>query len=115
MKIITSNLIKEFKSSLICEEKSSSTLEKYIRDVTAFMHWLDGRTADKSFVMEYKQALIENYAPASVNTYTSDGSNQCKGKYVKVNGKYKWSEPQLCSANWTRYFADYTPAAANNQ
>jgi len=40
MKKITKQLIEKFKIYLINEEKSSATLEKYIRDVLAFMEWL---------------------------------------------------------------------------
>jgi len=40
MKKITKQLVEKFKTYLINEEKSSATLEKYIRDVLAFMEWL---------------------------------------------------------------------------
>ncbi len=68
---ITENLIKNFKIHLINEEKSKATLEKYIRDITAFLHWLSWKTINKTLVLEYKQYLIENYAPASVNSMLS--------------------------------------------
>ena len=71
MKRITNELIQKFKTHLINEEKSSATLEKYIRDVVAFMQWLNDRVVEKIVVMEYKQNLIENYAPASVNSMLS--------------------------------------------
>jgi len=71
MKRITNELIQKFKTHLINEEKSSATLEKYIRDVVAFMQWLNDRVVEKIVVMEYKQNLIENYAPASANSMLS--------------------------------------------
>lgn len=71
MKRITNELIQKFKTYLINEEKSSATLEKYIRDVVAFMQWLNERVVEKVVVMEYKQNLIENYAPASANSMLS--------------------------------------------
>ena len=37
METITPKLIKNFKIHLVEEEKSSATIEKYIRDVTALM------------------------------------------------------------------------------
>ena len=58
MKKITNELIQKFKMHLINEEKSSATLEKYIRDVVAFMQWLNDRVVEKVVVMEYKQNLI---------------------------------------------------------
>lgn len=61
----------KFKLFLIEEEKSSATLEKYIRDVKAFFVWLEGREPDKMSVLRYKEYLTENYAPASVNSVLS--------------------------------------------
>ncbi len=71
MKKITNKLIEKFKTYLIEEEKSDSTLEKYIRDVTVFMNWLGDTEITKAKVLEYKKELIENYAPASVNSILS--------------------------------------------
>ena len=71
MRKITNELIQMFKIYLIDEEKSSSTLEKYIRDITVFMEWCKETKLNKSLVLEYKQELIEKYAPASVNSVLS--------------------------------------------
>ncbi len=71
MKKITNILIQRFKKYLIDEEKSASTLEKYIRDITIFMEWCSNAEIDKALVLKYKQGLIENYAPASVNSVLS--------------------------------------------
>ncbi len=71
MKKITNKLIEKFKTYLIEEEKSDSMLEKYIRDITVFMNWLENDELTKAKVLEYKKELIENYAPASVNSILS--------------------------------------------
>lgn len=68
---ITKGLINDFVIYLREEEKSKATAEKYLRDVTAFLLWLDGEEADKSKVLSYKAYLIEKYAPASVNSVLS--------------------------------------------
>ena len=69
---ITKELIKDFRQHLIEEEKASATLEKYIRDVTAFFKWLAGSKLDKMTVLRYKEHLMESaYAPASVNSVLS--------------------------------------------
>ena len=68
---ITKGLINDFVIYLREEEKSKATPEKYLRDVTAFLLWLDGEEADKSKVLSYKDYLIEKYAPASVNSVLS--------------------------------------------
>jgi len=71
MRKITNELIQKFKAYLIDEEKSSSTLEKYIRDITVFMEWCKETELSKSVVLEYKQDIVEKYAPASVNSILS--------------------------------------------
>lgn len=71
MKILTVELINQFKTYLTNEEKSQATLEKYIRDITAFMVWLNGREVTKTVVIEYKNTIIESYAPASANSMLS--------------------------------------------
>jgi len=71
MRKITNELIQIFKEYLIDEEKSAATLDKYIRDITAFMHWSNSQELSKSLVLEYKQEIIEKYAPASVNSIIS--------------------------------------------
>ncbi len=92
MKRITNELIQKFKTYLINEEKSSATLEKYIRDVVAFKAWLGNRVVEKVVVMEYKQRLIKNYAPASANSMLSSINSffeymewfDCKVKTFKI-------------------------------
>ena len=71
MKKITNERILKFKAFLIESEKSKSTLDKYIRDVTSFTRWLDGRSLNKSEVLLYKNYLLEHYSPASVNAAIS--------------------------------------------
>lgn len=68
---ITQEIIEKFKHYLIEEEKSSATLEKYIRDVTVFFSWLAGAEIDKIVVLRYKEYLTLRYAPASVNSVLS--------------------------------------------
>ncbi|MBQ7033480.1 MAG: tyrosine-type recombinase/integrase [Clostridia bacterium] len=68
---LTEKRITSFKQHLIEEEKSPATLEKYIRDVTAFHVWLAGHTVDKVTVLQYKAHLNAKYAPASVNSILS--------------------------------------------
>ncbi len=70
-KRITQELIEDFKNYLINEEKTSNTLEKYLRDIKAFFVWNSGCEIDKRKVLDYKEYLIANFAPASVNSVLS--------------------------------------------
>ena len=65
---ITSSKIKKFKQHLLNDEKSISTIDKYIRDITRFMDFAAGRSIDKSLIMEYKRKLEESYAITSANS-----------------------------------------------
>lgn len=92
MKSIAIKEIKKFGEYLLSEEKSSATVEKYLRDVMKFAAWLGAKNLEKSNVLEYKRHLVENYAPASVNSMLSsincffDYSERydCKVKALKV-------------------------------
>ena len=92
MRIITAESITEFRGYLSEEEKSEATVEKYIRDITAFMKWICGRSVEKAVVLEYKQKLTETYAPASVNSILSSLNKffvfnewfSCKVKTLKI-------------------------------
>ena len=66
---LTQNKISDFYKWLQSEEKSENTIEKYIRDVTAFMAYLGGGVITKETVIAYKSKLIaENYAVRSINS-----------------------------------------------
>ena len=68
---ITKEKIIGFKNHLISEERSSATVEKYVRDVLAFSEWLCGREVDKNTVVEYKAHLAEKYQASSTNSMLS--------------------------------------------
>lgn len=68
MKKITDKTIKDFRNYLINEEKAQATVEKYIRDLTAFSAWLKGAELCKEKVIEYKEMLKDTYAKTSVNS-----------------------------------------------
>ena len=65
---INENQINLYKNHLVSEEKSKVTVEKYIRDITAFSEWLANGELSKMVVLEYKNELIEKYAPTTVNS-----------------------------------------------
>ena len=67
-KTITEQLIFEWVTYLVSEEKSENTIEKYKRDARAFMSYLQGNLVTKDQVLAYKTYLIQNYAPRSVNS-----------------------------------------------
>ena len=70
-RVITNNIIKDFKLYMYEEERSDNTIEKYMRDIRFFGEWLQGRNIDKSVVIEYKKELCGKYAVKSVNSILS--------------------------------------------
>ena len=114
MRKITNELIENFKIDLIEEEKAQATIEKYIRDILAFVEWLSGRTVEKQVVLEYKQKLIAKYAPASVNSVLSSLNRffafaqwfNCKVKSIKIQKQvFAKQERELTKAEYDRLLA----------
>ena len=111
MKKITSELINKFREYLINEEKSQATIEKYIRDITAFMAWLKNREVCKSVVIEYKNFIIGSYAPASANSMLSSINSffmymewyDCKVKTFKIQKQiFANKEKELTKSEYER-------------
>lgn len=111
MRQITGEMVTKFKIYLEREEKSKSTVEKYVRDVNVFAAWLNCRDIDKSVVIEYKHELTENYAPASVNAalssincfFTYNKWFDCKVKTIKIQRQiYASREKELSKAEYER-------------
>ncbi len=66
---LTGKEIERFRDHLRQDEKSENTQEKYIRDVTAFVAYANGREITKETVIAYKRNLIETgYAVRSINS-----------------------------------------------
>ena len=70
---ITPEVIASFRTHLISEEKSEFTIDKYIRDVTAFASFLNGAPLSKEKTLAYKSHLMEcgNFADSSINSMIS--------------------------------------------
>lgn len=114
MKIITKELIQNYRKYLFEEEKAQATIEKYLRDITGFMQWLCGRSVEKTVIMEYKQVLLERYAPKSVNSMLSSLNNffsfnewfTCKTKAVKIQKQiFAEQDKELTKAEYERLLA----------
>lgn len=63
--------VNRYETYLKEEERSSSTIGQYMRDLRAFISWSgtqDVDQIDKLSVITYKEELMRRYLPASVNT-----------------------------------------------
>lgn len=109
---ITNEVMKCFREYLRKEEKSKNTVEKYLRDVTAFAVWLDGETVTKETTVAFKQYLLDSgYAVRSVNSMLASlnclfsflGWSDCKVKSLKIQRQvYCSEEKELTKAEYER-------------
>lgn len=53
-RILTANIIDDFRKNLELQEKSAATIEKYIRDVKALLIYTQGEAVTKEIVIAYK-------------------------------------------------------------
>lgn len=111
MKKITDIIIKKYAEYLQDAEKSQATLDKYIRDITAFKAWLNDVTLSKAKVLEYKEQLIKSHAPASVNSVLSSlnsffnycGEYGLKVKNLKIQKQiFARNDKELTKAEYER-------------
>lgn len=81
---ISANMLNEFAAALREEEKSQTTIKKYLRDVKAFIDYTGQNVSiTKSQVIQYKQHLMESYAAISVNSMLV-----ALNRFFKINGWY---------------------------
>ncbi len=111
-RIITERQIQSFEQYLIREEKSTATVDKYIRDVRAFSLYIGEKIVTKTMVMEYKKHLQEkNYAVRSINSMIASINSflvymdwqDCKVKSLKLQKQvYCAEEKELTKAEYER-------------
>lgn len=108
---INTELIAKFKEYLILEEKSDATIEKYVRDVTAFAEFLSNKEISKDAVIKYKGKLLEQYKVRTVNSVLASlncffnylGLYDLKVKSVKLQKEiYCSEEKELSKAEYER-------------
>lgn len=92
-RILSEETINTFREYLVLEEKSTATVEKYLRDVRAFHLFACQRAMTKERMMAYKKYLIEKgYAASSINSMLASlnslldfqGWSDCKVKNIKT-------------------------------
>ena len=111
-RIITESIISKFKTYLQNEEKSTNTIEKYMRDVKAFADYTNSFDVTKEMVIAYKNKLIsDNYAVRSINSMIASlnslfvfvGWDDLKVKSIKLQRQiYCPEEKELTKAEYLR-------------
>lgn len=104
---ITANLLQEFVDDMRESEKSSATIEKYLRDIKHFINYSQNKEIDKAIILEYKSYLNKNYAVSSANSMLAAlnaffrfiGWYDCCVKQFKVQNKTFYPENKELSKN----------------
>lgn len=65
---ITRAQIEQFHTRLVEDEKSETTIEKYLRDVESFFSFAGDEAVTKETAVRYKEHLKKTYKPSSVNS-----------------------------------------------
>ena len=109
---LTQREFNQFEDYLRHDEREESTIEAYLRSLTRFAEWADGRAVTKELAMEWKTALSEaGYRPISVNAmlaavnkfFTCMGREDCKVKYLKLQRQmFRKSEKDLSKEEYQR-------------
>lgn len=90
---VTMEQITAFGRYLQKAERSSGTIEKYLRDAAAFVRWLAGEPLTRERTAAWRDDLLERgYAPVTVNSMTAAvnqffaflGWEDCKIKALKI-------------------------------
>lgn len=70
-RIITEEMLDDFRNYLLEEERSTNTISKYLRDIRKFADFAQGEEVTKSLMVKFKEKLlyIDNYEISSINTF----------------------------------------------
>ena len=110
--LLEKTMLQEFQNQLKGEEKAQATIEKYVRDVSAFFADVkEENEIDKYTVIAYKEYLTEHYAAASVNSMLAAvnaflkmmGWHECTVKALKIQKEaFRARERDLTKAEYFR-------------
>lgn len=106
------NQTEAYRQYLIRDEKSTATVEKYLRDVRAFVVYVGGEAVTKELVLAYKKQLqIREYAVRSINSMLASlnsfldylGWSDCKVKSMKQQKQvYSAEQKELTRQEYLR-------------
>ena len=109
---ISESTVQSFYQYLIREEKSTATVEKYLRDARAFLAYIGKKAITKEVVLSYKKHLQDkSYAIRSINSMLASinsllnylGAHDCKVKFIKLQKQtYCAKDSELTKAEYFR-------------
>ena len=103
--------IQTYHEQLVRDEKSAATVEKYLRDIRAFMDYVGSEEVTKEVVVGYKGYLLKTYVPNSINSMLASvnsflnfmGWTDCKVKSLKLQRQvYCTEDKELTKSEYKR-------------
>ena len=95
-RILSEETINTFREYLVLEEKSTATVEKYLRDVRAFHLFACQQAVTKERMMAYKKYLIEKTSyKKSIGRIEKAGKIFGKSFGSKGQHKSPWRKPRV--------------------
>ena len=84
--------LSDFARQLQEDERSPATIENYLRHIRAFAAWAGGQAVTKDLATQWKEHLISQYRPGTVNTMLVSlnrffgflGWNDCQVKTLRI-------------------------------
>ena len=112
---ITRQQIQAFAAHLRQAERSSGTIENYLRHVRAFAAWLAGRPVTKEAAAEWKEHLLDKgYCPSTINAMLGGlnrflafvGWQECQVKALRLQRRlFREDSRELTRAEYDRLIA----------
>ena len=92
-RVLNSRQLELFTRKLREDERSTGTIENYLRHIRAFAAWAEGRIITKELAAEWKEHLVSSdYCPGTINTMLVSlnrffgflGWNDCQVKTLRI-------------------------------
>ena len=119
MRLLTEQQLEAFEKSLVLDEKSKATMEKYMRDVRVFYAFVSGQEVNKRQMIAYKQHLLaQKYAARSINSMLCSvnrllrflGWDDCAVKSLRLQRQiYQSEQKELTKTEFQRLLQAAAP------
>lgn len=76
--------LEEFEESLLEQEFSANTIQKYLRDAGRFLTYAGTEEPDRKAALGYKEYLQRHYQPSSVNSMLAAVNCLYKHKHHRI-------------------------------
>ncbi|MCD8221680.1 MAG: tyrosine-type recombinase/integrase [Clostridiales bacterium] len=112
--VITEEMVRDYRQSLIDEEKSEATVQKYLHDLKIFLNFAGGKPVNKELMIRYKDFLLKKYLVTSINSMLAgvngflkfSGWYDCVVKTIKSQkGLFRKEERELSREEYDQLLA----------